>query len=82
MGPRFKVSSKRQLVFVRLTSPGTELTTSIFQVERSIQLSYASWCDYLVSYKTSFYTIFNKSKSDFTHGYTNMFLYEFAKSDL
>ena len=42
-GPRFKVSSERQLVIVRLTSPGIEPTTSSFQVERSIQLSYAGW---------------------------------------
>ena len=40
-GPRFKVSSERQLVFVRLTSLGIELRTSSFQVERSIQVSYA-----------------------------------------
>ena len=35
MGPRFKVSFERQLVIVRLTSPGIEPTTSSFQVERS-----------------------------------------------
>ena len=35
MGPRFKVSSERQLIFVRLTSPGIEPTTSSFQVKRS-----------------------------------------------
>ena len=34
-GPRFKVSSDRQLVIVRLTNPGIEHTTSSFQVERS-----------------------------------------------
>ena len=38
-GPRFKVSSERQLIIVRLISPGIEPTTSIFQVERSNQLS-------------------------------------------
>ena len=42
-GPRFKVSSERQLVIVRLTSPGIEPTTSSLQVERSIQLSHAGW---------------------------------------
>ena len=35
MGHRFKVSQERQLVIVRLTSPGMEPTTSNFQVERS-----------------------------------------------
>ena len=35
MGPRFKVSSKRQLIIVRLISPGIEATTSGLQVERS-----------------------------------------------
>ena len=32
-GPRFKVSSERQLITVRLTSPGIEPTTSSFHVE-------------------------------------------------
>ena len=35
MGPRFKVSSERQLRIVRLTGPEIEPTTSSFQVERS-----------------------------------------------
>ena len=42
-GPRFNVSSEKQLVTVRLTSPGIEPTTASFQVERSVQLSYAGW---------------------------------------
>ena len=40
-GPRFKVSSERLLIFVN--SLGIEPTKSIFQVERSNQLSYAGW---------------------------------------
>ena len=43
MGPRFKVSSERQLIFVKLTSIGIEPTTSNFQVEHSIQLNYTGW---------------------------------------
>ena len=39
MGPRFKVSSERQLIIVRLTSPGIKPTTSGFQVERSNHLA-------------------------------------------
>ena len=46
-GPRFGVSSERQLIIVILTSPGIEPTTSSFQVERSIQLSYASVSSHL-----------------------------------
>ena len=37
MGTRLKVSSERQLVIVRLTSPGIEPTTLRFHVERSKQ---------------------------------------------
>ena len=42
-GPRFKVSSERELIIVRLTSPGIEPTTLSFQVKGSNRLSYAGW---------------------------------------
>ena len=35
MGPGFKISSERQLVIVKMTSPGIEPTTSSFQVKCS-----------------------------------------------
>ena len=40
-GPRFRVSPERQLVFVWMANPGIEPSASSFQVERSIQMSYA-----------------------------------------
>ena len=42
MGPWFKVSSKGQLIIVRLTSPGVEPTTSNFKLS-ALPLSYAGW---------------------------------------
>ena len=42
MGPWFKVSSKGQLIIVRLTSLGVEPTTSNFKLS-ALPLSYAGW---------------------------------------